>query len=227
VRDDLATDQQRAEPAINAPWPVIVLIAVLAGAHWARTALSVDADRWALTAPDLAAGHWDPLVTHLFVHAGWTHLIMNSLFILAFGAPVARFLRTSFVGALLFWLFFLGCGVIAGSGYAFSEEVLARFGLGRMDFALVGASGAASGLMGAAVRLIEGRGRLGPVFGRTVVGMSFAWILVNLALGLTGLTPGTAGAPIAWQAHVIGYFAGLFLVTPFAWASKFQAGQAH
>ena len=46
----------------------------------------------------------------------------------------------------------------------------------------------------------------------------------SLALGLTGLTPGTAGAPIAWQAHIIGYFAGLFLIAPFAWVSRALTG---
>ena len=41
--------------------------------------------------------------------------------------------------------------------------------------------------------------------------MTIAWIVVNVVLGLTGLTPGTAGAPVAWQAHIFGYFAGLVL----------------
>jgi membrane associated rhomboid family serine protease len=79
----------------------------------------------------------------------------------------------------------------------------------------VGASGAASGLMGAAVRLIEGKGRLGPPFGRTVVGMSLSWIAVNLVLGVSGLTPGAGGAPVAWEAHIFGYFCGLFVIGPF------------
>ncbi len=70
--------------------------------------------------------------------------------------------------------------------------------------------------MGAAARLIEGRGRLGPLGGRTVVGMSLAWILVNVVLGVTGLTPGTAGAPVAWEAHIIGFFAGLLLISAFS-----------
>lgn len=217
MKDDLSTGQR--EPALNVPWPVLILIAALVGGHLARTYQGVDADRWALTAQDLAEAHWGGLVTHLFVHAGWAHLIMNSVFILAFGAPVSRFLGAGLVGAASFWLFFLLCGVVAGAGYAGAEEIAARFGLGRLDFALVGASGAASGLMGAAARLIQGRGRLGSITGRTVVGMSAMWILINAVLGLTGLTPGTAGAPIAWQAHIIGFFAGLLLISPLAWAA--------
>jgi membrane associated rhomboid family serine protease len=210
------TAEGASEPAVRAPWPVVVLIAALIGAHAARLWLGVDPERFALTAGDIDAGRWSPLVTHMFVHASWAHVLMNSVFILAFGAPVARFLGGNALGALVFALFFLICGVVAGSGFAALAAQLSRIGLASPDWALVGASGAASGLMGAAARLIEGRGRLGPIGGRTVVGMSLSWILVNVVLGATGLTPGTAGAPVAWQAHIIGYFAGLLLISPFS-----------
>jgi len=50
-----------------------------------------------------------------------------------------------------------------------------------------------------------------------------AWILINAVLGLTGLTPGTAGAPVAWEAHIIGFFAGLLLISPFAWGAGIHA----
>jgi membrane associated rhomboid family serine protease len=222
VTDDPTPGEHRREPALRLPWPAVVLIATLIAAHVARTWAGIDADRWALTAPDLSEGHLGGLVTHLFVHANWTHLVMNSVFILAFGAPVSRFLRPDLVGALAFFLFFLVCGVVAGGGYALTEDAMSGAGMGRLDFALIGASGAASGLMGAAARLIQGRGRLGSIFGRTVVSMSVVWILINVTLGLTGLTPGTAGAPIAWQAHIIGYFAGLLLIGLFAWRAEPQ-----
>ena len=202
----------RAQPAFNAPWPVIALMVVLVAAHAARMWLGIDADRFALSAADLSAGRWSGLITHLFVHASWAHVLMNSVFILAFGTPVARYLRTGPRGALAFVIFFLVCGVLAGAGFAAVAQVSASLGLGPADWAVVGASGAASGLMGAAARLIEGRGRVGPLTGRTVVGMSAAWIVVNLVFGLTGLAPGSEGAPIAWQAHILGYFAGLLLI---------------
>ncbi|MGH7023063.1 MAG: rhomboid family intramembrane serine protease [Caulobacteraceae bacterium] len=209
----------RSEPAFNAPWPLMLLIAILIGLHALRTGLGIDPEPFALSAGDIAAGRWSALVTHLFIHGSWAHVLMNAVFILAFGAPVSRFLRTDARGATLFWLFFLVCGIIAGAGFAGVAAVLARMGLAPSDWALIGASGAASGLMGAAGRLIEGRGRLGPVTGRTVVAMSLIWIAINAVLGLTGLTPGTEGAPVAWEAHIIGYFAGLFLISPFAWAA--------
>jgi len=216
-------EARKSEPAFNAPWPLLLLIAILIAAHGLRLWLGVGPDAFALSAGDLAGGRWAGLVTHLFVHASWAHVLMNSVFILAFGAPVSRFLRTDALGAFVFWLFFVVCGVLAGAGYAGTAALLAKAGLASPDWALVGASGAASGLMGAAARLIEGRGRLGSLTGRTVLAMSVAWIGINVVLGLTGLTPGTEGAPVAWQAHIIGYFAGLFLIAPFAWAAGVHA----
>jgi membrane associated rhomboid family serine protease len=50
--------------------------------------------------------------------------------------------------------------------------------------------------------------------------MTLAWIVINAALGLSGLTPGAAGAPVAWQAHILGFAAGLLLIQPAAWIAK-------
>ncbi len=191
----------------------MVLIGVLIAAHAVRVLAGVGVDRFALTNEDLNTGRWIPLVGYLFVHASWAHVAMNAAFTLAFGAPVARYLGSGARGAAAFFAFFLICGALAALAYA---GVLGALDDAHRPWALVGASGAASGLLGAAARLIEGRGRLGPIGGRTVVGMSLAWIAVNAVLGLTGLTPGAAGLPVAWQAHIFGYFAGLLLIGPLA-----------
>ena len=50
--------------------------------------------------------------------------------------------------------------------------------------------------------------------------MALAWLGINLGLavlqhfGLSGLSPGSGGAPTAWQAHLAGYAAGLALFGP-------------
>ena len=204
------------EPAFNAPWTVTVLIALIIAAHGARVLAGIGADRFALTGEGLRDGPWGGLISYLFVHASWAHVAMNAAFTLAFGAPVARFLGTGGRGAAAFFAFFLLCGAIAALAYAGLLSAEARLGGADRPWALVGASGAASGLLGAAARLIEGRGRLGPIGGRTVVGMTLAWIAVNAILGLSGLTPGAAGLPVAWEAHVFGYVAGLLMIGPLA-----------
>jgi membrane associated rhomboid family serine protease len=87
---------------------------------------------------------------------------------------------------------------------------------------MVGASGAASGLVAGASRLVAGRGRLGPIWAPFVITMGLAWLLVNLlvagvmAVGATGLLPGTGGAGVAWEAHLAGFLAGALLIGPFA-----------
>jgi membrane associated rhomboid family serine protease len=200
------------EPAFNLPWPVAVLAALLVGAHVARVGLGVTPDAFALTRSDLANGAIAPLFTYMLVHGSWAHVLLNSLFCVAFGAPVARWLGTGARGGAAFFVFFILCGVIAGLGYGGWFDLTVLVSHSPSDWALVGASGAASGLMGAAARLIEGQGRLGSMAGRRVVAMGLAWVVANAVLGVFGLTPGTGGAPVAWEAHIIGFFAGVLLI---------------
>lgn len=209
----------RREPALNAPWVVTGLVVFLICAHAARWLLGGSISPWAFASGDLQSGRLIGLVTYQFVHANWPHVLLNAVFVLAFGAPVARYFGENLKGALLFLVFFLACGLAAALGYAALIEAWAELRGGEGDgWALLGASGAASGLMGGAVRLMQGRidglgdTRLGSLSGRTVIAMSFGWIAINLVLGLTGLTPGAGGAPVAWQAHIVGYFAGLLAI---------------
>jgi len=198
------------EPAIRAPWPVLLLSgSFLALYALQSTAVSPEAvaARFAFSPLDLTDGRWGGLITAMFVHGGWPHVILNALGALAFGTPIARlFARDARGGAISFFVFFLVCGVLSSLGYAMLHW--------RAPYMLVGASGGVSGLMGAASRLIDRRSGLAPFRSRTVVSMAVAWVLVNLAIGVVGLGGVSGGAPIAWEAHLAGYFAGLFLLAP-------------
>jgi membrane associated rhomboid family serine protease len=133
---------------------------------------------------------------------------MNAVAALAFGPPVARLFGLGPRGALVFLLFYLVCGIVGGLGFVLADL--------HDKAGVVGASGAISGLLGAASRIIQGHGRIGPIFGQTVIGMAVAWAIVNVVLGVSGLTPGAMGMPVAWQAHLAGYAAGVLLIGPFA-----------
>ncbi len=196
----------RREPILNAPSTVVALIVAMVAAHVLRLYANVSIERFSLTRANLDAGNWTGVVSYQFVHASWAHLMMNGAFILAFGTPVGRYLGGGLKGGAAFFGFFLICGATAALAYAGEAN------LGREGWAIVGASGAASGLMGAAMRLYEGKGRLGSMTGRLVIGMTMAWILANGLLGLSNLTPGAQGMPVAWQAHIFGYLAGLALI---------------
>jgi membrane associated rhomboid family serine protease len=198
------------EPLFRAPWTILALsVGLIAAYALQRLALSPgDVNRLALSAPALRAGEWWNLPASLFLNTDWLSVIMTSVAALAFGAPTARLMGTGPRGALAFFGFFLVCGMIGG---------LCFVGLNLNGGATaVGATGAISGLLGAASRLIQGRGRIGPMLGASVIGMALAWVIVNMVLAIAGLATGASGTSLAWQAQLAGYAAGLLLVGPFA-----------
>jgi len=203
-------EPRRREPILNAPWPAMAVALIIIGSFVVQGQI---AERvWAsyvLTPVEvLQLGRWETLLTPLFLHGGWVHTLMNAVAALAFGAPVARLFGLKAGGALAFLVFYLLCGVLSSIGYVLAHPV--------SMVPVVGASGAVSGLMGGASRLIERRGQLGHIVSSTTVGMAVAWTVVNLIIGQVPIMPGTNGAGIAWEAHVAGYFAGLLLIGPFA-----------
>jgi membrane associated rhomboid family serine protease len=151
-----------------------------------------------------------PFVSYMALHNDMTHLIINSLWLLAFGPIVARRF-----GGFLFLLFFLACGVAGALTHlAFNWGSLVP---------VIGASGAISGLMAAGLRLLPsqapwargGAEEMAPIFSRQILAFTAIWMAINLVAGLTGLGVGGETGQIAWQAHLGGYLAGLFLAGPF------------
>ena len=57
---------------------------------------------------------------------------------------------------------------------------------------------------------------MAPLATRTVVASTAAWIVINGAMGALHYAPGMGEVSVAWEAHIIGYFAGLLLIGPFA-----------
>ena len=166
------------------------------------------------------------LVTHAFLHGDWTHFGLNALWLLAFGAAVARRF-----GTIRFVVFF-AVAAAAGAGAHFLTHM--------NDFApMIGASGAVSGAMAAASRFaFQPGGPLGePRFGvdsqspeayrqpalslagvfgdkRTLTFLG-VWFVVNFLVGVLSEPLGVTQAPIAWEAHVGGFLAGFLLFDVF------------
>ena len=210
---ELSQPQPR-EPAIRAPWPAVVL----AGGFLALYALQglVGGEgavaRYGFSPLDLQQGRLTGLVTALFVHGSWGHVFFNSAWGFAFGVPVARLFGKAPAGVAAFFVFFLICGALSSLGYA-----ACNWGA---PYMLVGASGAVSAFMGATSRLMEGGPQLSGFTRRPVLVMAAAYVVVNLILATGGRDGIAGGAPIAWQAHLAGYAAGLFLIGPFARALR-------
>lgn len=215
------------EPVFNLPGVVIALIGVCVAIHAVRFALfDIDMEIWLLVRfsfiPALFPDGYDPALfafvtpwSYSFLHGSIAHLVVNMIWLAAFGSPLANR-----IGPFRFVLFWLITSLAAiGLHYVLhaSEAV-----------PVVGASGAISGMMGAAARfgfrIDRGAGK--PAFAggllsvpavfrsRTTVTFLVVWFAINLAMGLV---PGIAGgdASIAWEAHIGGFLAGFLLIRLF------------
>jgi membrane associated rhomboid family serine protease len=218
------------QPIFNVPGVVLGLLVSFVAVHLLRWALPEEDGAWLTAvlafiparetglAADLPGGRLAAVtsfVTHQFVHGDLAHLGINSAWLLAFGSPVARR-----AGAVRFFVFFLLAGTAGALLYlAINGSAL---------ILVVGASGAISGLMGAAFRfLFRSMGDGGPLGlaratstplmplaetlqDRRILMAIVGWTLLNvlLAWGAAGLTE---AAGIAWEAHLGGFYAGLLL----------------
>ncbi len=205
---DIPAGVSPPERMFNAPWPALAIAVIIVGSYAAQGMLPYDGLPYALYPVEVEAGRPLGLLTSLFLHGGWPHALMNAAFGLAFGTPVARLFGLRAPGVIAFFTFYLLCGVIAGLAFVVVHP-------GGMS-PVLGASGAVSGLMGAAARLMDGQGRLGSPFSRSALSMAAAWIIVNLLIAVTGLAPGVESGSVAWEAHLGGFAAGLLLAGPFA-----------
>ena len=153
------------------------------------------------------------LLSYAALHASWAHLLLNSVWLAAFGTPVARRCGT--------WRFVL-IAVLAMAGGALAQLLVDPTSV----MPVIGASAAVSGLMGAAAYFVftppyeheqdeggEPQRRPGAVRrllgNRTALLFLGLWFATNLLFGLGAQPLGIFDGEIAWQAHVGGLLAGL------------------
>ena len=152
--------------------------------------------------------NWITVVTSMFMHGGWFHLLGNMWFLLVFGDNVE-----DVMGRVKFGVFYLLCGVAAVAAQMVSNPSSA--------VPMVGASGAIGGVMGAYVVLFPRAPVhllvfLGFFITRIVVPAFFMlgyWLLLQLMGGFFSL--GVASGGTAFWAHVGGFVAGIALVKIF------------
>lgn len=236
VRSVLDPDELRRapyrQPVLNVPGVVAALSAVMAGIQLVRGVLSETADIEILALFAFIPARYDGVAeyalpggfgaqvwtffSYALLHGGWIHLGVNLVWLLAFGTPVARRFGTA--------RFLVFCAVTAAAGAL--AHLLAYPGA---LVPMIGASAVVSGAMAAAVRFaFAPGGPLGPkVYGSVghqpavpliqalreprVLVFILVWVGLNLLFGVGVSLPGTEGEEVAWQAHMGGFFAGLFL----------------
>jgi len=146
-----------------------------------------------------------PMVTSIFLHGGWLHIISNMLFLWVFGDNIE-----DKVGHLKYLFFYLTVGVIANIAQIMASPDSA--------VPIIGASGAVAGILGAYYisfprakvlalipiffffTLMEVRASLFIVF----------WFVLQVFNGVFSLT--AVGNSVAWWAHIGGFLGGLILI---------------
>jgi membrane associated rhomboid family serine protease len=151
---------------------------------------------------------WQTLVTSMFLHGGWMHLIGNLWFLWIFGNNVE-----DSMGHLRFVVFYLLTGVVASLTQIWLNPTSA--------IPTVGASGAISAVMGAYVVLYP-RARVHTLFFFLIFFKVIplpAWVILGYwfliqVVSQAGAT--AAGGGIAYGAHIGGFLAGVVLIALFA-----------
>ncbi len=147
------------------------------------------------------------LITHMFVHGGVGHLLINMFVLFSLGS-----LSEKIIGRKRFIWFYLFSGLFAGilsvllAGFFGSTELGARI-FGSPDVFMIGASGAIFAIAGLYVSLL-------PKLKFMVIFLPFfslpAYIMVPLVLGIMWLASVIGNWPIGNVAHFGGFLAGLF-----------------
>jgi membrane associated rhomboid family serine protease len=231
---------QNSEPIFNVPPVVIATVAALVLVHALRTLVLTEAqdEQFLLTFAFIPARYggasgmvfpggvgadvWT-FFTYAFIHANFLHIGLNVAWLLPFGTALARRF-----GAWRYTAFMLTVAAAGALAHLVSNP--------GATVEMIGASAAISGAMAAAMRFVFQHG--GPLavwrdadvatyrvpalpLSATFRDKRFlmfvaVWIGLNALFGL-GTMPigGEDGQQIAWQAHIGGFFAGLFLFNLF------------
>ncbi|MFQ6044998.1 MAG: rhomboid family intramembrane serine protease [Gemmatimonadales bacterium] len=154
-------------------------------------------------------GAWHTVLTSMFLHGGWFHLIGNMWFLWVFGNNVE-----DSMGHGRFVAFYLVAGVLAAAAQISVNP--------SSPVPMVGASGAISGVMGAYLVLYP-RVRVHMLVWlgflvTTIAVPAYLWLLYGVfrpALGAMTAAAGGGGG-VAVMAHLGGFVAGVVLIKPFA-----------
>lgn len=226
--EDKPRNRNSGPPIFNAPTIVVWTIGALALSYIVLSLVNSPAvyklERVAavmplrfLAGPESSGGVLGllaPLFTHMLLHADLMHIGFNSIWLLAFGTPVARRLGAGAGRGILPASLFISFFALSGAAGAL---MYIAFNL-KSTVLLVGASGGVFGLLGGLVRILVSRrshfakdpGHLVPLTDNRILIWSAVIIAVNFLMAFPGigLMPG-ANSQIAWEAHLGGYLFGL------------------
>ncbi len=143
------------------------------------------------------------LVTSMFLHGGFLHLLGNMLFLWVLGDNVEDAL-----GHKRFIAFYLLAGIAAAMAHGLSGTA--------SKIPMIGASGAISGIIGAYL-VLHPKARI-----KVLISFFIVWLPAYVVLGFwigyqifsASMAAGGAGGGVAWWAHIGGFAAGVLLIVP-------------
>ena len=162
--------------------------------------------------------HWETLVTSMFLHSGWWHLIGNMWFLWVYGRNIE-----DLFGHVKYFFFYLAGGIVAGLIQMASDP--------HSVIPTIGASGAIAGVMGAYLNKLP-QSRIVTIvflfiFFTTIELPAYFpliyWFVIQFFNGVGSLESRQLGGHIAWFAHIGGFIGGWLMArmiqtrTRYAW----------
>jgi membrane associated rhomboid family serine protease len=175
--------------------------------------------RWSAIPADITAGHhWITLLTSMFMHSSWSHIIGNMIFLWAFGPEIE-----DAMGSLRYAIFYLSGGLVA---------MLCQIAAMRHSTVpSLGASGAIAAVMGAFLVTYPGDriksllffgwfGRITFIPAALLIGFWFLTQLFSLG-AVAGVTDMSKTGGVAYLAHIGGLIFGAVTARLFeTWAAE-------
>ena len=152
------------------------------------------------------------ILTAMFMHGGWAHLLGNMLYLWIFGDNVE-----DAMGHFKFLMFYLLCGILATGAHIIASQMAGGLNI---YIPALGASGAIAGILGGYLMLYPTK-RVLVLLGFFVVAVPAVlviglWIVAQIfsGVGSIAITNHTtqSGGGVAYFAHIGGAVAGLILV---------------
>jgi membrane associated rhomboid family serine protease len=182
---------------------IVFILELINGPEWAI--------QYALVPALVVHGEaWWTVITSMFLHAGWLHLLGNMIYLWVFGDELDRF----YMGPIRFVIFYFLCGFAATALQVAVDPSL--------QIPNLGASGAVAGVLAGFLVVFPHDEILTffitpipiPVRVSAMILIGF-WFLFQLASGLLSIGA-TGDGGVAYFAHIGGFIAGLVLVRIFA-----------
>jgi len=193
-------------PSRTTPYITVTIIFLNALAWLFEVSLPHDVLNEFITIYGVVPGDFSPptLVTSMFLHGSWSHVIGNMWYLWIFGDNVE-----DRVGHGRFIVFYLLCGIAAALGQVAVDP--------HSMLPTIGASGAIAGVMGAYFVLYPKSRVLTlipwwflQIVELPAIALLGFWFLMQLfSAGAIAVTSNTRGGGVAFAAHVVGFVAGM------------------